>query len=133
MNHSRLAHMAVVQRKKREEKSVRERAERMAVALMPRVTAGEQYPLEVRDDSHFGLGVTLQLNARPERRDLLIHQHVRVPVGSDWRHIDETAHFKTFRMRAIEIRFATRPDAAALVRLGPRRGYPERRGADVLA
>jgi hypothetical protein len=119
---SRLATLARVQKREREAEAVRAEAERIARSLVPPVSAGgERYPLEVRDDSLFGLGSTLQLNARPDNRYLM----VRKLPPADWAWRDRTwANVETFRMRAVE--YAMQKDQLRLVWYGwaPSEDFP---------
>jgi hypothetical protein len=95
---SRIAHLAIVQKREREAAALQAKAERIARSLVPSVSLGEQYPLEIRDD-WCGLGATLQLNARPESRDLMVRMLPRVELPFRER---TWSHVQTFRMRAVE-------------------------------
>jgi hypothetical protein len=99
VKHSRLAHMAVVQRKARAAEALDLKAHRIAQALTPRVTEGHQYPLETRDDSLFGSGSIVTLNAKP-LREVVVWQRpllasFRLAEASPYEHVSQ------FRMRAI--------------------------------
>lgn len=94
----RLAHLGRVQKREREAAALQAKAERIARSLVPSVSLGEQYPLEIRDDWR-GLGSTLQLNARPESRDLMVRVLPPVELGFRER---TWSHVQTFRMRVVE-------------------------------
>lgn len=106
MKHSRLAHLAVVDAKRRAEAKVRERAAEIAKSLIPSVSLGDaKFPVEAGQFwSKDGVGVTIELNSRPEHPSLQIWQRPFASPAYDLR-AQEGAfrhrEIQTFRMRTV--------------------------------
>jgi hypothetical protein len=105
MKHTRLAHLAVVGKRERAEKVVRERAARIAESLIPTVTEGARYPVEAGEfHGPEGVGVRIELNAWPDHPSLQIWQRPFASPLRDFRSQESVLRHRpiqTFRMRTV--------------------------------